>query len=970
MVPHLFFECNVATFFKRDILMPNYMSNFLANKRKEEKKQAESKTFIEDMYQEPEVIPGSTLTPTTATTHNLYVNKSLTFLNNLEQPNVVEGITHDYLANAYKLLPSSKALYSALCQLRMELEAIDPNNNFLQDNTVITLPLAPFSKPEFWDLTSDWQFFNNKAVYISTGNENNYLEIKNEAITETGYYIFDVDVAEISSGVLDIKDFKGNLIGTITKTGETVYETYVANIDLAFFRISARETYPQDRIIINRVGFHRVTDRLKDYIDFKFKSLWPFGDGHLGLTEELVTKITKDIIETNVRELNAAIASLDKSLTTYINNHKDDKDNPHEVTWNQTGAAEKDHSHTEFNNFKKIFDNLDELNLHKSDTDSNPHKITCEMISAAPKDHNHDSLYAPMVHEHSQYLTEPVVSEMIVQGVKNYIESLPEEDDNPNFVTQVLPYAYTLTNPKYTGELPEALSKLGVTKPTSLIITPYLEHDTSNWYSYSEGMSTCNIRTDDAHPIQYAFKHQTNMDEFNVNVAAFNSFAYPIINPTAIGYEFNTVRKIIGYRVYKDATNKIDGFPVEWDFLADDNKINSVYDPSWADIYSGAGIKYVRLSEEISLRKFTLVVKQIDASFNELLSLYRWGIRIEFDFTDVKLDEIALPYEVTAIFNTVNKFAINNVSAKVDIKEDNSPLYLYVKMDKSINEENEIEYTPSLITSGIKPEFGYERSGVQLFLDKFKEKENSVYGDLSVTSEDIEHPVQNIYRSDNSYFSTDGNATSVSITHEFKSPLDLTGHILKFSTKKLEEIPSSWTISYTLKDGGVLVYPVDSYYPPVDTFSNMIQVNVRYDKIIKDVVKYNLNLFSNEESKISLVKFMPLTIGWWYNPYTAVSTDSTLFPIGKVTYVRSAINNNHTYKVDTIPCGRTVKIPINNYNTIYKAGDIEISNPYMTKDVTVLPIGDGLKVKSITNDKIVLSNVTQGRFAVEITRCW
>lgn len=941
--------------------MPNYLQQFLKLKRESESDINNKKTFIENLYKPNYPLPGSTLTPETATTNKLFVN-SIEFMGNEDINNVVEGISHDYLEKSKKLLPSSRALYEALTQLRFELEAIDPNNNFLKDNTVITLPLALFSNKTIWDMTSDWVFFGDKAIYTKR-EDSNYLKLTKDAFTRTGYYIFDIDVDEIASGYLEVVDYKGEVIGEIREKGETVIEVFIANTEIATFKIIAKEVYGLDKVIINRVGLHFVTDRFRDYLNYRLRNIHPFGGNELGLTEDLVIQIVKDTILLDIQNVLRLIDNTNDKIDLHVTS----RDNPHGVTIEQIRAASEDHTHVEFNEIQK---DLDRFNLHVGDN-QNPHNVTCGQIGASLKDHNHDGIYADVEHYHEQYLEEEAVKKLITEGVKDYLNGLQEEDkedeDTPNLITQVYPYSLILSNPKYLGDLPFDSFNLNLTKPSDIVITPFLEHLSNSKYDYRSGIISCNIYTDEHNPIWYAFKHHLNKIDFIINVASFNSFTNNKLEKDVnIEYKFFSKRKIRGYTVYKDSTNKIKGYATKWKVLADNKVVQEIKDKEWCNLDSGGGSKHVVFEEGIELEKISFLVEEINGMYDDVVQVYRWGIRIEIEFDDVELGEIKIKDPITLIYNNYTKHVVEDIKTVVDIREDNSPIYLFVKMNKEVNKEDKVEFKPELITKLIKPELSYNKEGVSLFLDKFKEKENLVYGDILSDSESIDHVVQNIYSSEDNYFRTENNCNKVIIEHDFKDKYNLLGYKIWFLNEFKDHIPNNWTIEYTLEDDSIIEEVFENYcIPIVDSKYIIVDIKKKIDNVKSYRITFNKD---NEDTPITIARLDILGSDYWYNPYTTNSTDNSLFPIGKVEFIRSEINNKHSYRVMVVPCGKSVRLPVNDFKLTKENKKFKIDNPFLTKDVTVNTLVDGLLIESIDEDYIVVRTTKEDRYAIEVLR--
>ena len=336
----------------------------------------------------------------------------------------VVSISQDYTENKFNSLPSSKALYDALMQLQENIDQIDPDSNFFKDNTVITLPLL---SPSFVEGDTDWEVENwtitvdNKIAY----NRNDYankVTVTNNVFTTAGHHFLVVNIERLDSGKILVINNAGEIVGQFNTIGIQYLEFIVDDPTIFTLSFVASEVFPDESIIIKEIRLHKVTDRIRDYLIYAVENL--VSEGGLASKEDVNVAVSE------------AVEMLTNKFTILINEvgdlsyaHIENRSNPHNVTYVQTGAAALVHNHNtaDIANLDQFVENaviegtssvVGNLNTHVSNV-SNPHRVTAEQTGAAPLVHNHK---VADITDMTTYIS--TVSDNITNTLKEYVDSV------------------------------------------------------------------------------------------------------------------------------------------------------------------------------------------------------------------------------------------------------------------------------------------------------------------------------------------------------------------------------------------------------------------------------------------------------------------------------------------------------------------------------------------------------------------
>ena len=336
----------------------------------------------------------------------------------------VVSISQDYTENKYNSLPSSKALYDALMQLQENIDQIDPDSNFFKDNTVITLPLL---SPSFVEGDTDWEVQNwtitvdNKIAYTRNDYANK-VTVANNVFTTAGHHFLVVNIERLDSGKILVTNNAGETVGQFDTIGIQYLEFVVDDPTIFTLNFVASGVFPDESILIKEIRLHKVTDRIRDYLVYAVGNL--VAEGGLASKEDVATAIAE------------AVTDLTNKFTTLINEvgdlayaHIENRSNPHNVTYVQTGSAPLVHNHksVDITDLDQFVENaviegtssiVNNFNSHITNL-SNPHKVTAAQTGAAPLVHNHK---VSDITDMTTYIS--TISDNITNTLKEYVDNV------------------------------------------------------------------------------------------------------------------------------------------------------------------------------------------------------------------------------------------------------------------------------------------------------------------------------------------------------------------------------------------------------------------------------------------------------------------------------------------------------------------------------------------------------------------
>jgi len=950
-----------------------------------------SNDVFENIYDPSSKMPGSTVAPGYIETQKLVVGE-IEFDNNDEPSNIVKSISHDFNDNEHTKLPSSRALFEALARVAENIREIDPNANFFRDNTVVTQSLVNegFDRDE-WEITTNWQMLNGVCTFTQN-NKENFIKLSSKYFSSIGYYFVVVDVKQIPSGKLKVTNhIYGETLFEISTVGVHYIEFYTSVPDIEYIKIEAVDVFPNDTIVLNKVGLYKVTSRFRNYVNYRLKQLLEQPESAGFITEEHVQYIVDDAIKGLRDYLVQIIDALDDELNIHESNHN----NPHKVTTAQIGAANKVHDHTEFSELDLAIQSIAvSLTGHKADF-NNPHKVTLKQLGGSPSDHNHDSVYSKLNHNHDGVYTKPnQVTELANTAIINYMNSIAEEEPDPS-VLSVYPSTYTLSNPKYLGVHNVNGDKIRSSVPYTPVISKYIIHPDKTDYDFYEGYAYTSELPLTNNPAIYAFKAHLDEKDKSIDCCGFGSTNNGYLDkPVKITYEFFTNRSITGYTIYNDQTTKLNGYVTGWTLIVDDVTTAPVSNSTWTE-KGKAGSLTISTGKTLTGKKFTFLITNINANReSQNAGTYNWGFRVAFKFSDVSGDkQLKLPYNLSMTLASALKFDVSNLTVNTAVDESCTPEYLFLKQTSSIKKDADgvkyIEYKPSLILDRIAPEHSDRCTGTAQLMDRYNDaKEHDIFGTISVTNEDVNNPVQNLYKTDlSAVYKTENNVKTTTITHTFINPVNMAG--FKFVFDKKDNYPDTWTVKYSRKGNtDVTVSDIDNYtvkYLSPELESNQEVYNCLHDEVYKNVTKVVITFTGTRSQTNLVINQVKLMLSGWYRNYnTGIATDGLMIPLGRIDHYRSDTKNYMGFRFIPNGLGRLSYIPVNNLYKVdtSKQSVFEINNPYQCKDILVkaymldnngnriLATHSHLLITDITVDRITVKALTKNIFVLEVCRPW
>jgi hypothetical protein len=904
----------------------------------------------------------------------------------------IEYLSHDPSEGSIRSVPSSHALALAYQKLTDQLEQIDPHHNFFLDNTVITLPLIPqiFSEiDDTWGILN-WNIVDGEISYIGKDyQDNNFIEIKNENFHFDGDYFFKIDIPRLDSGRLELVDTDGTVLKTISTVGSHFFELSVNDSEIQTLQVVAKDVFPEELIVVRSINMHRITPRLKNYLQYLFQS-----GGGTGVTHEELESAIITLTETLQEHIQRNIQEVKDQLSAHLS-----ESNPHRITpesigaaavdhthdLDDLGAADKDHTHLpeeigaapERHTHTKAdvgLENIPNAISDAVDLDSNTTLATSLAVSVlrqyllnillnkADTEHTHtlDSLgAAPKVHEHPEYLGEA--------QVRNVINEILDASG----VGSTLLAPNVLTNAPQ-GYLPIELENTQITAPVSMVLTSDILHTSSSEYDYKSGVAVTSVPPIDEHPAQYGFKVLLTEEDASIGYTAFLSETEDLDPFVLVGYMFHTDRKISGYEILPEPEAGVMGYPRSWEFLIDNLLVETkTFTDPWDTTYTPYKST---LAESKSGKFFGFLIRKVD-----LLGSNKWMFRVKFDFVDVE------PNKLTVIEGTELTYADASGSVSTIIAQDGlsispnltsarSPLYLLM----SENEEGEVV----LETSILKPEFSLSPRGYDGLTGGYAEKTNPYWGDVSVSDEDPQNPVENIYGENvpDIYLSNEG-VTEVTITHSFLEPLSILEHSYVFEKRMLLEntIPNQIKLEYLIGEEYTEIELLTHFYPGISgKDSPAIWYRKKYPIPKENILGYKLTLKGTQsQTRVGLGQF----ILRFATPYLNIASGTMSPPkgfLGTIKYIESYDKMWSGLTYDGPILGRYGYIPVDHFNVQPDKEVVHrIPNPFNTELVDCqIQIQDvysavpPAKISEITDKEIVITTYLKGRYVVLIKRLW
>ena len=682
----------------------------------------------------------------------------------------------------------------------------------------------------------------------------------------------------------------------------------------------------------------------------------------------------KTSVDSLISTVNSNINTVDSKLDTHIA----DNDNPHGTTYEQVGAAPKEHYHSIYISRDEVEEYVSEevkeaivsasgeLADHATNM-YNPHNTTYLQVGAAAEEHTHTPEQvgaAPSFHTHGEYVA------------YNDLDSVFLEYSNTASIRPMTAIQYKL------GQLPDGVSNNLLTKPITPVIFPYILHRTNSNYDYYDGVCRSNRKCIEDHPLWYCFKKNITEEDFSISTCAFeNTVELPVL----LEYEFHTTRKLTGFRILPNfITAGMNGYISNYKLYIN-GKLHH------ASAITSYGAYDYSFDSILDVDIFSLRVLTINKNNST-----HFGCKIEFEFGDVPDNSIVLKKGLSYIC-TSGKTELEDDLVVYSAPDANDSIkYLYVQENSNRNENN--DSTHELIVDRSPYEYNFYREGLGVLLGKYDNSStNTSWGTVESngTSTSL---VNTIYKDNDASYVV--NSNTVTITHTFNDPQTLSGFKLVFFKELLDRnaIPDNISLVATTTEdiyneelemtetvvSDKEVYSIEGYIPYLlEDDSSAIWLVPKTDTFI-GVTKLTLTLsVDSPKSLVGISKFIPLLSTNFFNILTNTS-DSELSPflLSTLKYIESYDGSFTGYEYSGIVIGTNVIIPIDgldSQNDSEKIHTYTIPNPYHSTliECSLLMYDGGtytyafqLEDISITNETITVRIIPTGKYCLHIKRIW
>lgn len=349
--------------------------------------------------------PGSTLAPSSVSSPELIGGKTKT--DRFQMGGVeVNGITHDHQSADPGKLSTAFALASSMIGVNRDLEEMRNTLGKVYFSPVLSDPiLNPFFVDTNWGFdgftidVNELLYINKKPVIPAQAT----ARVLTPAFQKPGRHFVYLVVTELTSGSITLSNEKGTILKEITIPGEYSLEIEVEQPSIALLDIVANNINTNESCRIACIFVHYVKTAFNRYMDYMASKMLSGGSGFASVAYV-------DTVGSNV--LRQARDYTDVRLTSFgedIEMHLRSKNNPHGVTYDQTGAAPLHHTH---------------VASECGAADVN-HTHTPEQAGAAPIVHTHtpsECGAAAVVHTHTpdQCGAAPVSHDHSINDLRDY----------------------------------------------------------------------------------------------------------------------------------------------------------------------------------------------------------------------------------------------------------------------------------------------------------------------------------------------------------------------------------------------------------------------------------------------------------------------------------------------------------------------------------------------------------------------
>lgn len=826
-------------------------------------------------------------------------------------------------------LISVAALRASYDRLRKQIDRLDPDNELMQDNTIISLsiPNPYFSRPEEWVL-KNWFIHEQKLTCVG-GYLDNHVVMGNGIFTSDGKYLLRIHVLSVESGHLVLVDSENVVIREITTSGMHSVELTIDDFTLDAVYLKGVDINPNECIVLASLGVHKIADRFYTYFVQKIKDL-----STVDAEEYLKKEVFTGELEKYIDQLNAIADRFSKTMDDHLA-----LTNPHRVDPNMIGAAPDNHTHAEYYDADRLSEWSDQKLLN----------------------------YADKGHTHAEYSTYAATVAAITTAVQCAVDTIQQL--SPVSITQAP-----------AGILPEQYSQSTISAPIQILIPTEVNHPINSVYDYDSGILGASRPElmEDALDL-FADASGDHFAEVNVVDA-----------PATFVQRFHTPREISGYRVTSSTSSSYSQIR-KWTVSINNHVFaHTVEDPvlvttSNPDIKSE--IFNFDTPKTVSAFIFTLfpgsdedlpIAIKVSPIYSEY-SDYEIGITNE-QF------ELVIPSDGNSKVVTVPA-QLKPAILGIPFARPGLPGYIYAKYAAQ-----QLEYGVSLLPPeyGNSRE-GYpfllgKYDDVPLVNNRFSD---TLLGDLYLESGDNVASLNNIYKENGVGWETSVGVTNATIIQTINNnDVFCTGYRLGWKVSKLADLPVSWTLTIEGIDNNdhlvtVIADGVDNFIPTYSLESTDILYHKKFVTPLQ-IRRVLLTIRTNKavDPKIYLNQFSLYLSKYFYSvPRNTMYRGTNSSPItflGSVEY----LGDGRGLSVRNLCLGRTTTVPIDNFNPVPVGKLCNIPNPFFSADVTCTPhaynsatgsllVGTaGIKVINVAWDSIIVEVQEEHIYALTIHRNW
>ena len=289
-----------------------------------------------------DLIVGSTITPTTTITPKI-VTKDVDTNKLKISGQEVDGISHTKdiaTEEQTKKLATIFALESSIYDTLREVEDLKNSVDNIYFSPVLSDPvLDPFFVDPKWELSGFTREISG-IKFIRQAQPTGYAKILSDAFVNPGKYFIYLQVSELTSGKLSIIDQSDVLLKEIVSTGIHTLEVVIEQPTIDSIEFVVSDVNLNESVVIDAIYVHHVKTSFGRYVDFLVENMLTGGSGFA----------SQLYVQTLMNQALSSSQSYTNTIAETINNelalHETANNNPHQVTYTQTGAAAADHTHT------------------------------------------------------------------------------------------------------------------------------------------------------------------------------------------------------------------------------------------------------------------------------------------------------------------------------------------------------------------------------------------------------------------------------------------------------------------------------------------------------------------------------------------------------------------------------------------------------------------------------------------------